>query len=102
MVSHVAQPPLRTEEVYRKYYEQVARWAAKLGGPRLDVEETVQEVFTIVHQRIGHFEGTALPTWLYRITENVVHVKKRRERWRRWLGHTDREAEIDLPSLEPS
>ncbi|HUB10163.1 MAG TPA: sigma-70 family RNA polymerase sigma factor [Myxococcales bacterium] len=85
------------EEVYRSHGADVARWAARLGGPRLELEDVVQEVFTQVHRHLGGFRGEAkLSTWLFRITENVVRRQRRRERWRAfWRG-----APADAPAPE--
>jgi DNA-directed RNA polymerase specialized sigma24 family protein len=41
---------------------QVARWAGRLGGPTLDVEDVVHEVFTIAHQRLPTFRGDSSVT----------------------------------------
>src|SRR4051812_33481472 len=75
------------EQVYRAHVQDVARWAARLGGPRTDVEDVVQEVFLTVQRAMTEFRGDAkVETWLYRITQNVVRHRRRKERWRRWLG----------------
>ena len=74
------------DALYRAHAPAVARWAAHLGGPRLDVEDAVHEVFLVVSKRLTEFRGDAkVTTWLYRITERVVRGGRRRERVRRWL-----------------
>jgi len=81
----------------------VACWASRLAGPTLEVEDLVQEVFLIVHQLLPSFRGDAqVTTWLYRITENVVRHRRRRERMRRWLFGGRSEAAATLPSTRPS
>jgi len=75
------------DAVYRAHAADVARWAARLGGPTVDVEDAVQEVFLIVHRQLAGYRGDAkLTTWLWRITANVARWRRRKERWRRWLG----------------
>jgi len=75
------------DEVYRDHVQRVARWAARLGGPEEDVDDVVQEVFTAVHRQLPGFRGECrLSTWIYRITANRVVERRRKERWRRWLG----------------
>jgi RNA polymerase sigma-70 factor (ECF subfamily) len=75
---------LSSEEIYRRHAQRVARWAARLAGPALDVEDLVQEIFVQVHRSRDAFRGECqLTTWLYGITERVVLAKRRRERWRR-------------------
>src|SRR5947209_6991554 len=93
MVVSVEQQPSRVSEpldfdaVYRAHAAKVARWAARLGGPAVDLDDVVQEVFLIVHRQLAKFRGEAqVTTWLYRIAENVVRHRRRKERFRRWLS----------------
>jgi RNA polymerase sigma-70 factor (ECF subfamily) len=73
--------------LYRTHAQTVARWASRLGGPSVDVEDVVQEVFLVVQRRLDGFRGDAhIATWLYRITANVVRWRRRKEKWRRWLA----------------
>lgn len=98
-----ATTPLELGAVYRAYAPRVARWAARLGGPTLDAEDTLQEVFLVVQRRLREFRGEAeLSTWLFRITENVVRGRLRRERVRRWLGGSAEEVAGALPDGLPS
>jgi len=80
--------------LYRAHVRQVARWAGRLAGPTLDVEDIVHEVFTIAHQRLPSFRGeSSVTTWLFGITDRVVRHRRRRARWRRWLsGSADESA----------
>jgi len=85
--------PSEVEAIYREYGTTVARWVLRLGGPRFDAEDAVQEVFAVVAERLSQFRGDAkLTTWLYGITENVVREQRRRERVRRWFTGVDTEA----------
>jgi RNA polymerase sigma-70 factor, ECF subfamily len=81
--------PLSLEEIYREHSELVKRWAVRLGGPGIDVEDIVHEVFIVAQKKLGQFRGDAkLTTWLYRITERVAYKQVRRQRLGRWLhGH---------------
>jgi RNA polymerase sigma-70 factor, ECF subfamily len=89
--------------VYRSHGAAVARWAARLAGPALEAEDIVQEVFMIAQRKRASFRGEASPArWLYRITERVVSHRRRRERWRRWLGGDADRAARDLPSRDPT
>jgi RNA polymerase sigma-70 factor (ECF subfamily) len=72
---------------YSAHAKAVARWARRLAGPGLDVEDLVQEIFMRVHQSLPSFRGEArVTTWLYGITHNVVSARRRRERLRRFFG----------------
>jgi RNA polymerase sigma-70 factor (ECF subfamily) len=94
---------LTVEGIYRAHLGDVTRWAARLGGPRVELEDAVQEVFTLVQRELPKYRGEArITTWLYRITENVVRHQRRRNRWRRWLGGGASEHERELASEERS
>jgi RNA polymerase sigma-70 factor, ECF subfamily len=73
--------------LFEGHASAVSRWAFRLGGPTVDIEDVVQEVFVIVHRRIGQFRGDSnVRSWLYGITANVVRQQQRRARRRRWFG----------------
>jgi len=73
--------------LYRAHAPVVARWATKLAGPSLDVEDLVHEIFLVAGRRLAEFRGDAkVTTWLYRITERVVRENRRKERFRRWFS----------------
>jgi RNA polymerase sigma-70 factor (ECF subfamily) len=77
--AEVASPPTLAE-VYRRHAADVGRWATRLGGPRVDVDDVVQEVFLVVNRQLSGFRGEAkLTTWLFRITDRVV---RNHRRWR--------------------
>ncbi len=94
---------LDVTEVIRKHGRDVTRWAARLGGPRSDLEDVVQEVFCVVARRLHQLrEPAKLRSWLFQITRNVTRSHRRRVRWRRWmLGGTDDVAD-GVPSMYPS
>jgi RNA polymerase sigma-70 factor (ECF subfamily) len=98
----VAEKPT-LESVYREHAPSVARWAQRLGGPAFDAEDAVHEVFLVVHAQLDGFRGDAkLSTWLYRITENVVRHRRRRDRFRRWLGGSSEEVGGRVASSRPT
>ena len=71
------------DELFRTHARRVERWAQRLGGPRADVADIVQEVFLAAHRHAGRFRGEAsVTTWLYRITANEVRMRRRRARLR--------------------
>jgi RNA polymerase sigma-70 factor (ECF subfamily) len=90
------------ERVYRRHGGRVSRWAARLAGPGIDLEDIVHDVFLVVQRRLGGFRGDAdIATWLYAITVRVVQERRRRMWRRRWLwpfgGTTQRS---DVPPLD--
>jgi RNA polymerase sigma-70 factor (ECF subfamily) len=73
--------------LYRQHAPRVARWVVQLGGPEMDAEDAVQEVFLLAHRERASFRGEAqVTTWLYRITLNVVRHHRRSQRRRLWLS----------------
>jgi len=81
----IAEGPLDVETIYCERADDVARWARRLGGPEIDVEDIVHEVFLVVQRRLNEWRGDAqISTWLYEITFRVVQERRRRWRWNRW------------------
>jgi RNA polymerase sigma-70 factor (ECF subfamily) len=77
---------LTFESVYREHSKTVARWTARLLGPRQDFEDAMQEVFLVVKRRLPEFRGEAeVTTWLYEITVRVVQRFRMRARWWAWV-----------------
>ena len=75
--------------VYGRHADDVARWARRLGGPRIDAEDIVHEVFLVVQRRFHEWRGDAqVTTWLYEITFRVVRERRSRGWWRRWSTGT--------------
>jgi RNA polymerase sigma-70 factor, ECF subfamily len=90
-------------ELYRQHAETVARWVARLGGPLIDVDDAVHEVFMIAHRRRPSTEGPAqITTWLFRVATNVVSHRRRKDRLRRWLGGSAADVSRGMASAEPS
>ena len=75
--------------LYRTYAAKVGRWAARLGGPSIEVEDVVQEVFLVAKRRLPAFRtdgGGSVTTWLFRATERIVKAARRKQRLRRLFG----------------
>ena len=88
--------------MYRMHVHQVARWAARLGGPALDLEDTVHEVFAIACRRLSGFRGeSSLSTWLFGITDKVVRHRRRKERWWHWLSGSADQTAGHLAAADP-
>ena len=80
-----ARGELDFDAVYQAHAQTVARWAARLGGPGVDVEDITQEVFLVADRRLREFrQQSQLSTWLFSITAKIVANDRRRRRFRRW------------------
>lgn len=96
-------PPLDAGAMYKRYVQLVARWVARLGGPGIDVEDAVQEVFLVAHRRPFDDRGDAqVTTWLFRITSRVVSHRRRKDRLRWWLRGSSADAAGHLPATTAS
>jgi RNA polymerase sigma-70 factor (ECF subfamily) len=95
-----AEAALSFDDVYERYFSYVYRLVARLYGGS-EIDDLVQDVFIVVHEKFGSFEGRASPTtWLFQIAYRVVGAQIRKERFRRqWLNLFGLEARtIFLPA----
>ena len=91
--------PIDFDAIYRLYAHTVARWAGRLGGPSLSVEDAVQDVFAVVSRKLPSFRGEAkLSTWLFAITDQTVKNWIRRQKWRRLFSALTRTMEESVPA----
>lgn len=68
------------DEVYAQHVGFVWRVLRSLGVPPAQLEDAAQDVFVVVHRRLGEFEGrAAITTWLFAITRKIAanHRKRR-------------------------
>jgi RNA polymerase sigma-70 factor, ECF subfamily len=75
-------PPRRQslvfDDVYREHFAFVWRAAKRLGAFDGSLDDVVQEVFVVVHRRLGDFEGrSSVKTWLFGITLRIVRDHRR-------------------------
>lgn len=81
-------PPLPD---FRALYQQKApmvwRTLKRFGVREAEVEDVAQEVFVVVHRRLGEFEGrSSLDTWLYAICLRVASDWRKKAYVRRETG----------------
>ena len=83
------------DDVYREHFAFVWRAAKRLGVSDGSLDDVVQEVFVVVHRRLGGFEGrSSLKTWLFGIALRVVRDHRRAVRRR------PVEPAVDVDTLE--
>jgi RNA polymerase sigma-70 factor (ECF subfamily) len=71
------------EALFRSHSRFVADFAHRLGVPRTELDDVVQEVFLTAHRRGGYRDGVASPTsWLGQITLFAARTRRRTERRR--------------------
>jgi RNA polymerase sigma-70 factor (ECF subfamily) len=93
---------ISAEALYREHAGYVATFAHRLGIPRDDVNDLVQEVFLVAHRKGGYEEGPARPrTWLCAIAIRLAQ-RARRERARHDPSDTPRIELAGGPERDPS
>lgn len=72
---------LRFEEVYREHFDFVWRTARRMSVREANVDDVVQDVFVVVHRRLGDYDGrTSVRGWIYGILVRVVADHRRSAR----------------------
>jgi RNA polymerase sigma-70 factor (ECF subfamily) len=87
------------EELVKKYYRQIYRWALGITRDPDDADDVVQEVLVRLHKRIESYAGKSqFSTWLFQVTRNTALGQQRKLARRRNLllgfRRTEHEAEI--------
>lgn len=74
----ISVPRATFDEVYEREFAFVWRSVRGLGVSVHSVDDVAQEVFVVIHRRLGDFEGrSSLRTWVYGIVRNVVRAHRR-------------------------
>ena len=85
------------DELFGRYYEQVARWCYRFTGNREAAADLAQDVFLKAHLHLETFRGSArFSTWLYSIARN----ESMNRRHQADPGIQDEDLLADLPTLE--
>lgn len=83
------------ETLIQRFQQPVYSLVLRLIDDSSEAGDVCQDVFLKVFRNIGSFRGqSSLKTWIYRITVNEAHNR------RRWFGR-HRRAEVELESDEP-
>ena len=93
--------------VLKRVYEEHGPWIraalARLGGPEVDADDLLHEVFLVALKRPDVFINNDEPrAWLYGVAVNVAAAARRRARVRRWFGLEAAEAITDGRTPERS
>lgn len=95
--------PLELDAIFRAYAGRVAAWAAYLGGPLIEPEDVVQEVFVKVSRLLPSLrDAEGIAPWLYRITANTAREQRRKARWRRFLAGSSADTAGHVASHGPT
>lgn len=70
--------PLDFDQIYRNHAAFVWRSVCRLGIPDAAADDVTQEIFVVVHRRLGDYHaGSSLKAWLYGIARGVVANARR-------------------------
>lgn len=79
-------------EIHENYADFVWRSLQRLGVRERDLEDQLQEVFIVVHRKLGSFDGSSeLKTWLFGICLRIAVAHRRRAHVRRETATFDGE-----------
>lgn len=69
------------DAIYREHFAFVWRSLRRLGVAPAQLDDAAQDVFLVVHRRLGDFEGrSTVKTWLFGIALRVAKDHRRRTR----------------------
>jgi RNA polymerase sigma-70 factor (ECF subfamily) len=90
-------------EVYDAHFRFVWRSLRRLGLREQEAEDALQEVFVVVHRKLGEFEGRSkITTWLFSICMRVAKDAKNRAHVRRHVPDADVGERADDTSTDPA
>jgi RNA polymerase sigma-70 factor (ECF subfamily) len=94
---------LAFESVYREHFAMVWRVLRRFGVPESDLPDAAQDLFVVVHRKLGDFDGRCrVSTWLYAICIRVASDRRRRAPSRHEsFGEEPDEARVSGPEPEP-
>jgi RNA polymerase sigma-70 factor, ECF subfamily len=74
----LAAPALSFEQIYDEHLALVWRSLRRLGVRGAGLDDAIQEVFLVVHRRLGAFEGrSSVKTWIFGIVLRVARTCRR-------------------------
>lgn len=73
---------LAWSQYYERYHAFVRRSARRLGIPDAELDDVVQDTFTVAFKHLHRFEQGRMTTWLFRLVSNVASNRHRARRVR--------------------
>jgi RNA polymerase sigma-70 factor (ECF subfamily) len=87
---HSVDEALSSAELFRRHAPFVAKFILRMGIPRSDLDDLMQEVFLIAHRGGGYQPGPAKPTtYLASIALRLAHTERRKRRVRSFVEADD-------------
>jgi RNA polymerase sigma-70 factor (ECF subfamily) len=93
---------LDSAELFRRHAPFVARFILRMGVPRADLDDLMQEVFLIAHRNGGYDPGPAKPTtYLASIAFRLVHTERRKRKVRSFVQSDDDQVSRAVGTSDP-
>jgi RNA polymerase sigma-70 factor, ECF subfamily len=93
--------PIAFDEVYANHAAFVWRVLRGMGVAEPGVEDAMQDVFMVVHRRLGEFDGLgSVKTWLFQIAFRTACAYRRK--LRRAGAHEPFEDRVEAPTRSPA
>lgn len=90
------------DAVYTEHFDFVWRNLRRLGVPEVALRDASQEVFLVVHRKLGQFvPNGSIRSWLYSILRRVALAQKRQYRQRFASGTEETDELTDETQLNP-
>jgi RNA polymerase sigma-70 factor (ECF subfamily) len=92
------------EDLYRQHASRIYGLACRMTGSTTDGEDLLQEVFLLVHRKLGSFKGeSSLGTWVYRLATNCCldFLRSRQHRQQRTTETLDDVSPVRAGSTAP-
>lgn len=78
-------------EIYERHFDFVWRSLRRLGVRAVDLEDAAQEVFLVVHRRLGDFEHrSAIKSWIFGIALRIAKIYRHKAARQRALVSDDK------------
>jgi len=98
-----ADQALDVGSVYRGHADFVWRSLQHVGVRDSELEDAMQEVFVVVHRKLGGFDGRSkLTTWLFGVCLRVAARQRRRAYFRRETQTAEPPERVDVNTPEDS
>ena len=98
----VEEQHLDSAELFRRHAPFVAKFILRMGVPRADLDDLMQEVFLIAHRGGGYAPGPAKPTtYLASIAFRLVHTERRKRRVRSFIETNEERVQDARGSHDP-
>jgi RNA polymerase sigma-70 factor (ECF subfamily) len=93
---------LSSKQLFEQHAAFVAKFIVRMGVPRVDVDDLLQEVFLVAHRLGGYQPGPAKPTtFLASVAVKLVRTERRKRRVRSFVEADDERVQLARAPGDP-